>query len=163
MNLAELNALMARHGADATLAQAATAAAPGESVTMFSAMGQRMIPVTPSYDHEGEAATCECGLLLAALPRTTTLERVVVVLGKPRRVPYRMTHAHIAPGICAECWDGRECDVDHPTVMCDTPTPEMCGECGDAPAALGNELCRACARAQDGPQWDADAYYGLDG
>ena len=163
MNLSELHTLMERHGADATLAAVATSPTDGETTTMFSAMGQRMIPVVASYDYEGEAAVCECGLLLARLPRSTTLERAVVVLGKARRVPYRMTHAHIAPGLCEECWDGGPCEVDHPAVMCDTPTPELCGTCQDECAALGSELCRGCAAAEEGPQWDADRYQGLDG
>lgn len=161
MNLAELGALMDRHGKDATLAQVATVATD-DAITLFQAMGQRMIPVPRTYDYEGQAAECQCGLLLEELPRSTTLERTVVVLGKPRRVAYRMTHAHIAPGVCSECFEGAPC-VDHPTTMCDTPQPELCVACNDSPSAMGGELCHPCARVAvvvaDG-QWDADTYYG---
>lgn len=166
MNMTELAALMDRHGKDATLAEVATAPGTGadEATTMFGAMAQRMIPVPKGYDYEGRAVECQCGLLLEELPRATTLERAVVVLGKARRASYRMTHAHIAPGVCSECYDGSPC-VGHPTAMCDTPEPELCGHCCDQPAAMGKEVCRDCARGQELAEygeWDADAYYGTE-
>lgn len=164
MKLDELAALMSRHGEGASLAEAATDLGAGEATTLFGAMAQRMIPVPPTYDYEERAAECQCGLLLEELPRSTTLERGVVVLGKPRRVAYRMTHAHIAPGVCAECYDSVPC-AWHAASMCDTPEPELCGRCGDMPAVMGSELCRDCARSAEAGEygvWEADAYYGDD-
>lgn len=164
MKLDELAALMDRHGSRASLAEVATTVGAEKATTLFAAMAQRMIPVSPAYDYEERAVECQCGLLLEELPRATTLNRTVVVLGKPRRVAYRMTHAHIAPGVCAECYGhgGTPCE-GHASQMCDTPEPELCGRCCDGPAVLGSELCRDCARSAEAVeygQWDPDAYYG---
>lgn len=161
MNLAGLTALMDRHGATGTLADVAKAAEA--AATTAEAMGQRMVTVPPSFDFEGEAAECACGLLLVELPSTpVTVKRTVMVLGKPREQAHRMTHAHIAPGLCTECWDTDTPCEQHPAVMCHTPEPELCWKCMDAASVMGEELCRGCARAAEGPQWDADLYYGTE-
>lgn len=163
MKLAELHTLMTRHGSQATAAEVSAAevsAAAHRAVTIAEAMGQRMVRVPGSYDYEGEAAECTCGLLLAELPRPVKVKRMAVVLGKARELTYFMSHAHIAPGVCLECYEQDTPCAGHPAMMCDTPEPELCGACGDAPAALGGEVCRACAVAEEGPQWEPDLYYG---
>lgn len=159
MNLAQLATLMERHGETGTLADVAKEAEA--AATTAEAMAQRMVTVHDGFDFEGEAAECACGLLLVELPSTpVTVKRTVLVLGKPVVQSHRMTHAHIAPGLCTECYDtGKPCS-QHPAAMCHTPTPELCSKCCDADAALGEELCRGCLRAAEGPQWDADLYYG---
>lgn len=161
MNLAQLGALMERHGATGTLADVAKEAEA--AATTAEAMAQRMVTVPASFDFEGAAAECACGLLLVELPSTpVTVKRVVMVLGKPREQSHRMTHAHIAPGLCGECYDtGTPCP-HHPAAMCHTPTPEQCTKCLDADAALGEELCRGCLAKEEGPQWDPDLYYGTE-
>jgi hypothetical protein len=162
MNLAELNKLMAQHGPTGTLADVAREA--DRAATVVEAMAQRMVTVPPSYDFEGEAAECACGLLLSELPTSTppTVRRTILVLGKPREQMHRLTHAHIAPGLCVECWDTDSPCAHHPAVMCHTPDPELCWKCQDAPAALGEEQCRTCLHEADGPEWDPDRYYGTE-
>lgn len=159
MNLADLNALMTRHGPQTTVGE--MSAATARSQTISEAMGQRMVRVPRGYDYEDEAAECTCGLLLARLPRQVKIKRAAVVLGKPRELTYFISYGHIAPGVCLECYDGERPCQGHPVMMCDTPEPELCGACGDEAAALGSEVCRACAVAQDGPSWDPDLYYGF--
>lgn len=148
MNLEQLGALMDRHGSTATLAEVATAPQAERAATLFEAMAQRMIPVPASYDYQRRAAQCLCGLLLEKLPRTTTLHRTVLVLGRPRRVDFTLAYAHIAPGVCSSCYRtaGQGCP-DHAPTQCDIPEPELCGHCDTAPAALGDELCPRCRTA----------------
>ena len=146
MNLEQLGALMDRHGSAATLAEVATAPQADDAATLFEAMAQRMIPVPASYDHQARAAQCLCGLLLEKLPRATTLHRTVLVLGKPRRVDFTMAFAHIAPGVCSDCYrPGSTRCAGHEGMLCDRPEPELCVTCEKDPAALGGELCHACA------------------
>lgn len=172
MNLEQLGALMDRHGSAATLAEVATAPQADDAATLFEAMAQRMIPVPASYDYQQRAAQCLCGLLLEKLPRATTLHRTVLVLGKPRRVEFTMAFAHIAPGVCSECYraGGRGCAA-HEGHMCDRPEPELCGTCDTEPAALGDELCPGCRMQQRARElsacgesfWEtvqADRHYG---
>lgn len=148
MNLAQLGALMERHGATGTLADVAKAAEA--AATTAEAMAQRMVAVPASFNFQDEAVECGCGLLLVELPSTpVTVKRVVMVLGKPREQAHRMTHAHIAPGLCTECYaTGSPC-AHHPAVMCHTPAPELCGRCFKVPAPLGGELCARCAQVQE--------------
>jgi hypothetical protein len=147
MNLTELGALMDRHGSAATLAEVATTPQADDAATLFEAMAQRMIPVPASYDHRLKAAQCLCGLLLEKLPRATTLHRTVLVLGKPHRTEFTLAWAHIAPGICSDCYrPGAERCHGHEGALCDRPEPEMCTACDMYPAALGGEVCHACAR-----------------
>lgn len=160
MNLEQLGALMDRHGSTATLGTVSEAAE--QAATIAEAMGQRMIAVPASYDTEERAAECACGLLLAELPRPTSVRRTLLVLGKPREQTHRMTHAHIAPGLCTECWDTTSPCAQHPAVMCHTPDPELCWKCMDTPRPMGQELCRPCALAAEGPQYDPDLYYGTE-
>lgn len=148
MNLAQLGALMERHGATGTLADVAKEAEA--AATTAEAMAQRMVTVPVSFDFKGAAAECACGLLLVELPSTpVTVKRVVMVLGKPKEQSHLMTHAHIAPGLCAECYDTASPCAHHPAAMCHTPTPEQCGRCFKVSAPLGAELCARCARVRE--------------
>lgn len=148
MNLAELGALMERHGSTGTLADVAKEAET--AVTMAEAMAQRMVTVHPAFDFGGKASECACGLLLVELPSTpVTVKRTVLVLGKPREQTHRLTHAHIAPGLCAECYTTDTPCAHHPAVMCHTPSPELCSRCCKTVAPLGAELCAPCARVKE--------------
>lgn len=145
MNLAELGALMERHGPGGTLADVAKEAET--AVTMAEAMAQRMVAVPASFDIKGKAAECGCGLLLVELPSTpVTVKRTVLVLGKPVEQKHLLTHAHIAPGLCVECYATDTPCAHHPAVMCHTPSPELCTRCAKAVAPLGEERCAPCAR-----------------
>jgi hypothetical protein len=160
MKLDELHNLMGAHGARARLVDV-TAEAEA-ALTIAEAMGQRMVAVPTGFDMEGEAAECTCGLLLVELPRSTKIKRTVLVLGRARTVTYLLSHAHIAPGLCEECWQEDVPCGHHPALMCDTPEPVMCGACGDRPAPVGGQLCRACLVTQHGEsEWEPDRYYRI--
>jgi len=149
MNLAELGSLMAKHGPTGTLADVAREAE--KAVTMAEAMAQRMVTVPASFDYPGRASECACGLLLVELPTSTpvSVKRTVLVLGTPHQQLIPLTHAHIAPGLCLECVGTDTPCAHHPAVMCDTPTPELCGRCSKTVAPLGKELCAPCARVAE--------------
>ncbi|MEV6401075.1 hypothetical protein AB0M39_40935 [Streptomyces sp. NPDC051907] len=152
-------------------------AAGDATTTMIEAMGQRMAREPEGWDWEHEAAVCECGLLLVALPHTIRQTRVVVVPdpafrpphpGAPRptralNVFYDMSHAHAADSEgrarCAECWEEDAPCGGHEAEMCDTPNAETCPICADEPVLPGGEHCLECRPAE--AEWDKDAYLGL--
>lgn len=132
------------------------------AATLVEALGQRMLPVKRGHwEPEEDGALCECGLLLVRLPRPVRQYRVVTVMGVRRREQRDLAWVHVAPGVCPECWDEPEPCAEHAGEMCDAPVAELCPECGDAELPVGMDLCRPCARAEEGPEFDSDLYYGL--
>lgn len=151
------------------------------ATTLLEALGQRMVRVPEGWDWENLAGVCECGCLLAPLPRTIRQDRVVVMPSRVQpdglggmylapsqavRVAYDMTHAHLAAPdgrpVCAECMDeepGAVCENGpHEAEMCDTPTPIACSECTEA-ALPDRDYCLECRPYE--PDWDKDQYLGL--
>lgn len=130
---------------------------------MIEAIGQRAVRHPRGWDWEFEAAVCECGLLLIALPRPVTITRIVVTLGRAMPVQYPMTHAHVADErgrlLCMECVaDAGDPCPGHDAEMCDTPTAFVCESCTDA-ALPGRDHCLDHRPYE--LDWDKDRYLGL--
>lgn len=118
---------------------------------LAEATAQRMVRTPSGWDWRRDGAVCECGLLLTRLPRPVLLRRLVVTFGRPMPVDYRLTHVHIAGRdgwpLCVGCAAGRPgCPGGpaHLAVLCDTPTPRVCGACQQRPARPEQNRCRGC-------------------
>lgn len=138
-------------------------AAGDTTAKLMEAMGQRMVRVPQGWDWENVAGVCECGLLLAELPRTIRQTRVVVMGGQALHVFYDMTHVHVAAddgtARCAECWEEDAPCAGHAAEMCDTPNAEMCANCVDRAAMPNRDHCLECRPYE--AEWDKDRYLGL--